>query len=42
LLADPRETTDVAAQNPEIVRRMLAELHSWQRSVEVSLSGADY
>jgi arylsulfatase A-like enzyme len=42
LLADPRETTDIAAQHPDIVRRMTAELEAWQRSVERSLTGADY
>lgn len=40
--ADPRETTDIAANHPEIVQRMRAELETWQRSVEKSLSGADY
>lgn len=42
LLADPKETTDIAAQHPGIVQRMTTELHAWQRSVERSLSGADY
>ncbi len=42
LKADPREAADLSAQHPEIVQRMLAELHTWQRSVERSLSGADY
>ncbi|HEY1110386.1 MAG TPA: sulfatase-like hydrolase/transferase [Opitutaceae bacterium] len=42
LLSDPKETKDIAAQHPEIVQRMTAELHAWQRSVERSLSGADY
>lgn len=42
LLADPKETTDLSAQHPEIVRRMTEQLHAWQRSVERSLSGADY
>ena len=42
LLADPKETTDLAAQQPERVQRMLEQLHAWQRSVELSLSGADY
>ena len=42
LLADPKETTDIAAQHPDIVERMQTELHAWQRSVERSLSGADY
>lgn len=42
LLADPNETNDLAAQHPDIVRRMTEQLHAWQRSVERSLSGADY
>jgi arylsulfatase A-like enzyme len=42
LLADPKEHHDLAAQNPEIVKKMTADLEAWQRSVERSLSGADY
>ena len=40
--ADPLETTDLAANKPDMVKRMTAELRAWQRSVERSLSGADY
>lgn len=42
LLADPTETTDIAAKHPDVVRRMTDQLQAWQRSVERSLSGADY
>ena len=42
LIADPKEKNDLAAAHPEIVKRMTAQLHEWQRSVERSLSGADY
>lgn len=42
LIADPHETTDLADKHPEIVRTMLEQLHAWQRSVEHSLTGADY
>lgn len=42
LIADPKEKNDISKQNPEIVQRMLGQLHDWQRSVERSLSGADY
>ncbi|MBL9213174.1 MAG: sulfatase-like hydrolase/transferase [Opitutaceae bacterium] len=42
LIADPRETRDLAAEHPDVVARMTRELHAWQRSVERSLSGADY
>jgi len=39
---DPKETTDLAAQQPERVVRMRAELNAWKASVERSLAGADY
>ena len=39
---DPKETTDLAAQEPERVKKMTAELVSWRASVDKSLSGADY
>jgi arylsulfatase A-like enzyme len=39
---DPKETTDLAAQEPERVARMTAALEAWKTSVEKSLSGADY
>jgi arylsulfatase A-like enzyme len=42
LLADPKEEKNIAADHPAVVQRMLAQLHDWQRSVERSLSGADY
>ncbi len=42
LLVDPRETMDIAAQHPNVVARMRTELEDWQRSVEHSLTGADY
>lgn len=42
LIVDPKETTDLAGKHPDVLKRMLAELHTWQRSVERSLSGADY
>ena len=42
LTADPKETTDIAARHPDVVQRMRSELAAWQRSVERSLSGADY
>ena len=42
LLADPRERQDLARGHPERVASMLADLEQWQRSVERSLSGADY
>jgi arylsulfatase A-like enzyme len=42
LLADPHESNDLASKHPDIVQRMTDQLHAWQRSVERSLSGADY
>ncbi len=39
---DPKETTDLAAQEPERVAKMTAELDAWKASVEKSLAGADY
>jgi arylsulfatase A-like enzyme len=42
LSIDPGEENDIAAQHPDLVKKMTAELHEWQRSVERSLSGADY
>jgi arylsulfatase A-like enzyme len=39
---DPKETTDLAAQQPERVAKMTAALLAWRASVEKSLAGADY
>ena len=39
---DPKETTDLAAQQPERVAKMTAALAVWKTSVEKSLAGADY
>ncbi|MCU0784284.1 MAG: sulfatase-like hydrolase/transferase [Verrucomicrobia bacterium] len=39
---DPKETTDLAAQEPERVARMRSALEAWKASVEKSLTGADY
>ena len=42
LASDPREEKDVAAEHPDVVKTMRAQLWEWQRSVERSLTGADY
>ena len=39
---DPKETTDLAAQEPVRVARMQAAIEAWKASVENSLAGADY
>lgn len=39
---DPKETTDLAAQEPERVAKMTAVLDEWKKSVEKSLAGEDY
>ena len=42
LKADPAEETNLAEQDSAIVEQMQAELRTWQHSVLVSLTGADY
>ena len=39
---DPKETTDLATQEPERVEKMNASLEAWKASVEKSLAGSDY
>jgi arylsulfatase A-like enzyme len=39
---DPKETTDLAAQEAGRVANMTAALEAWKASVERSLAGADY
>jgi arylsulfatase A-like enzyme len=39
---DPQETTDLAAQQPERVAKMKAELAAWKASALKSLAGDDY
>lgn len=39
---DPKETADLAAQEPERVAKMTALVEAWKASVENSLRGADY
>jgi arylsulfatase A-like enzyme len=39
---DPKETVNLAAQQPERVAKMSAELAAWKTSVEKSLAGGDY
>lgn len=42
LAADPVEKIDLAAQQPEIAKKLQSKLHGWQNSVLHSLTGADY
>jgi hypothetical protein len=42
LLSDPKEQRDLAAAQPAQAQSMLKQLEAWQRSVERSLTGADY
>jgi arylsulfatase A-like enzyme len=42
LSKDPKETTDLAPQQPERVAKMTAELDAWKASVLKSLAGEDY
>jgi hypothetical protein len=36
LAADPQQTTNLAAQQPEVVERMLAELVAWRKQIPAS------
>lgn len=42
LVADPKESSDLAGQQPERVQKMKAALETWQKAVLDSLNGADY
>ena len=39
---DANETQNLAAQEPELVAKMIAAIATWKASVEARLSGADY
>lgn len=42
LINDPSEKNDIAAQHPDIVRRMASTLEAWRASCKRSAEGADY
>jgi len=42
LIADKYETTDIAADRPQIVGAMKAKLAEWEASCDRSLAGNDY
>lgn len=41
IVNDPSETTNIAAENPEIVRQMSQQLSSWRNSVARSIEGVE-
>ena len=42
LEADPRETKNIAAENPELAARLRTALLRWNESVKASVAGKDY
>lgn len=42
LEADPQESRDIAAEKPEVAKRMREALLAWNASVEASVAGKDY
>ena len=42
IVKDPGETQNLASSKPEVLESLSQKLLKWQRSVELSLSGADY
>jgi len=42
ILIDPEEKHNIASDHPEIVERMTKEVNDWRRSIEFSLTGAEY
>lgn len=42
LAADPSETADIAAEQPEVAQRLKEALARWNESVEASIAGKDY
>ena len=42
LKTDPVEKTNLIEREPELVRKLQADLRQWQNSVLKSLTGADY
>jgi len=42
LVADRKETTNIATTHPQRVASMMKQLRLWQASVEHSLTGAEY
>ena len=42
LAADPNETTDISAAQPEVAQRLAEALARWNESVDASIAGEDY
>ena len=42
VIDDPEEQHDLIEQQPEVAARMRTELEAWNRSVDASVTGADY
>ena len=42
LEADPKESRDLSAEQPEVAKRMQAALLAWNESVKASVAGKDY
>ena len=42
VIDDPEEQSNLIEQQPEVAARMRAELDAWNRSVDLSITGADY
>ena len=42
LIADPRETRDVTAENPAVAQRLREQFLAWNAGVEASFAGKDY
>jgi len=42
VIDDPGEQHNLIEEQPEVAARMRAELDAWNRSVDASVTGADY
>jgi hypothetical protein len=42
LIADPRETRDVTAENPAVAQRLREQFLAWNAGVDASFAGKDY
>ena len=42
LVNDPRETTDISTERPDVAGRLKAAFQNWNQQVEASVAGLDY